>query len=199
MKNHLLPRTFALVLGGALVTGFMVHCAPTTTTGGDPDAAVCDTTTGANCPCDPATYKPSDCYEGPKGTNGKGICKAGKRTCANGLVTTCVGQVLPKTETCNLADDDCNGVADDLPEFANVTPIAFCTSPACSPSYFDAGIECYGSEKKGICAAGKKACAPALTGGQPNGCEPFPGIRPIQEICDNKIDDDCNGIVDDCN
>ncbi len=190
-------KSFAALALGLLAAGAMlIHCAPETSTGGDPDAAVCDKATGTNCPCDPATYKPSDCYEGPKGTNGKGICKAGKKTCTNGLITACVGQVLPKTEVCNLADDDCDGTADNLAEFANVKPVAFCNSPACSPTWTDAGIECYSADKKGICAAGRKACAPSLTGGQPNGCEAFPGIRPAPEVC-NGVDDDCNGLIDD--
>ncbi len=182
----------ALFFGAA---GSLVYCAPTTTTG-DSDAATCDPDSGTNCPCDMATYKTSDCYSGPKGTNGKGICKAGKRSCVNGLLTACVGEVLPKTEVCNLADDDCNGSADDLPDFKDVPPIAYCTSPACSPTWVDAGIECYSPDKQGICGAGRKACAPTPSGGQPTGCEPYAGIQPQPEEC-NGLDDDCNGEVDD--
>ena len=180
---------------GALAVVLLTYCAPETSEG-DPDAAVCDPATGTNCPCDPATYKTSDCYTGPKGTNGKGICKTGKRSCANGLVTACVGEVLPKDEICNLADDDCNGLTDDVPELKDVPPIAFCNSPACSPKFADAGIECFSSEKQGICGAGKKTCVATPGGGKPTGCLPFSNIQPVPEEC-NGFDDDCNGQVDD--
>src|SRR5689334_4001756 len=131
------PLAAAAILGA----GFLTYCTPETTTG-DTDAAVCDPDSGANCPCDPS-FKTVECYTGPKGTNGKGICKTGKRSCVNGLLTACVGEVLPKEEVCNLADDDCNGKADDVAELANIQPIANCNSPACSPGFVDAGIECF--------------------------------------------------------
>ncbi len=191
-------RSLVYVPVAALAVGLVAalsYCAPTTTEG-DPDAAVCDPVTGTNCPCDQATYKPADCYTGPKGTNGKGICKAGKRSCVNGIVTDCIGQVVPEAEVCNLADDDCNGKTDDVPELQAVPPIAFCNSPACDPKFTDAGIECFSSEKQGICGAGEKVCAASPSGGKPTGCQPFANIQPVPEEC-NGFDDDCNGEVED--
>ncbi|CAN5706400.1 hypothetical protein BH09MYX1_BH09MYX1_23930 [soil metagenome] len=199
MRLRQLYRSFAyvpLVAVFAAAIGSLAYCAPDTTSGGDPDAAVCDPDSGTNCACDSNTYKTNDCYSGPKGSNGKGICKAGKRSCVNGVLTACVGEVLPRDEVCNLADDDCNGVADDVPDFINAQPIAYCTSPACSPTYTDAGIECFSAVKNGICGAGKKACAATPAGGAPTGCDPFPNIQPVPEEC-NGLDDDCNGEVDD--
>ncbi|CAN5356343.1 hypothetical protein BH09MYX1_BH09MYX1_36900 [soil metagenome] len=188
----------SVVLGaiaGTFLLGTLMYCAPTASVSADPDdAGVCDPDSGTFCPCDPSTYKPSDCYSGPKGTNGKGICKAGKRSCVAGKLSACVGEVLPKTETCNLADDDCNGTTDDVPEIIDAAAIGYCTSPACDPSFRDAAIYCYSGDP-GICGAGRKTCAPGTAGGTPTGCEPFIKSGAPEEC--NGVDDDCNGSVDD--
>jgi hypothetical protein len=42
----------------------------------------------------------------------KGLCRNGQTSCATG---DCIQTVFPRTETCNSADDDCNGVDDDYP------------------------------------------------------------------------------------
>ncbi len=39
-------------------------------------------------------------------------CRPGIWSCANGI-KSCVGQVLPRSETCNHIDDNCNGVVDE--------------------------------------------------------------------------------------
>ena len=43
----------------------------------------------------------------------KGICKAGQQTCSGSNWSSCSGENGPKTEVCNLQDDDCNGKIDD--------------------------------------------------------------------------------------
>ena len=54
------------------------------------------------------------CYSGAASTRGVGICKAGVETCNAGSWGTCVGESLPKTESCaNSADDDCDGKIDE--------------------------------------------------------------------------------------
>ncbi|MFO0649030.1 MAG: MopE-related protein [Polyangiales bacterium] len=54
------------------------------------------------------------CYSGPMGTLGRGICRAGMRTCAaDGSPGTCMGETLPRTEVCNGLDDDCDGAIDE--------------------------------------------------------------------------------------
>ena len=188
-------RASILALGfiGSLSLGALIYCSPQATEGTS-DAGVCDPDSGTNCPCDPSTYKPLDCYSGPKGTNGRGICRAGKRSCVNGKLSECVGEVLPKVETCNLADDDCNNIPDDVPEHKDAAAIAYCTSPACYPSFLDAGIQCFTGDN-GICGAGKKTCAPGTSAGNPNGCVSFIK-KGVPEEC-NGWDDDCNGQVDD--
>lgn len=55
------------------------------------------------------------CYPGPKGTKGKGVCKAGKQTCLRGKWGVCIGAVVPaKAEACNGVDDDCDGQIDEV-------------------------------------------------------------------------------------
>ena len=159
------------------------------------DAPVCNPDSGdpAGCPCDPNAFKPSDCYTGPPGTSSKGICQTGTRKCtANGTFTACVGEIVPQPETCNYTDDDCNGIVDDL--FTDAAVLATCNSPACSPSFVDASITCWGPDP-GICGAGTLACKGTPKGGQPTGCDEFIHT-PAAEIC-NGIDDDCNGTIDD--
>ncbi|HMY16076.1 MAG TPA: hypothetical protein PKA58_07085 [Polyangium sp.] len=53
------------------------------------------------------------CYDGPAGTENKGICKTGQKTCgADGTYGACLGQVTPTLENCATIDDeDCNGTA----------------------------------------------------------------------------------------
>ena len=56
-----------------------------------------------------------ECYSGPAETRNVGACRTGKRTCtaASNWSTMCVGEVLPRPETFNGVDDDCNGSVDD--------------------------------------------------------------------------------------
>ncbi|MFO0602316.1 MAG: MopE-related protein [Polyangiales bacterium] len=56
----------------------------------------------------------ASCYSGPAGTLGRGICRAGTRTCTtSGAPGMCMGEVLPRMETCNGVDDDCDGTVDE--------------------------------------------------------------------------------------
>jgi hypothetical protein len=54
-----------------------------------------------------------DCYTGPAGTAGRGACRRGTETCGAGRWGACAGQVLPRAETCNRIDDDCDGMVDE--------------------------------------------------------------------------------------
>jgi MYXO-CTERM domain-containing protein len=54
-----------------------------------------------------------DCYTGPAGTSGRGVCRAGTQVCTAGEWRACTGQTLPRAEACNRADDDCDGRVDD--------------------------------------------------------------------------------------
>src|SRR5262249_46633615 len=68
------------------------------------------TSAGGAKMCSPGDM--TDCYEGPKGTEGVGTCKGGKKTCnADGSGWGgCVGQTLPAAEACpSDMDTDCSG------------------------------------------------------------------------------------------
>tara|TARA_B100000609_G_scaffold199397_1_gene202647 strand:+ start:13123 stop:15405 length:2283 start_codon:yes stop_codon:yes gene_type:complete len=116
------------------------------------------------------------CYSGPAGTDGKGDCVAGKKTCRAGKWGSCEGEVVPKTETCNALDDDCDGKVDNV-------------------SGKDEKLfkKCYGGQTKfagiGECVHGKNLCEQ----GQWTACLDYG--EPKTEICDGK-DNDCDGNVD---
>jgi hypothetical protein len=52
------------------------------------------------------------CYDGPPGTEGIGLCKAGNRTCQSGNWGPCDGQTEPTFEQCDTpADESCDQIA----------------------------------------------------------------------------------------
>src|SRR5688572_28182342 len=111
------------------------------------------------------------CYAGPEGTSGRGVCRGGNRTCsADATWGACSGEVLPKKETCNRADDDCDGVTDNNFERDG----ASCTIGA-------------GSCK----SSGTWSCNPDGLAATCNA--PPPKSEP--ERCDG-TDNDCDGIID---
>ncbi len=138
------------------------------TCGGDPARDEdCDGIIDEGCEC----TADQGCYGGPDGTQGVGACVGGTQTCTAGMLDpTCAGQVLPAMETCANpdADDDCNGVTDDIPRF---------------------GEPCVATEAVGQCQVGTRGCdgsGPALA------CLPS---MPGAERCDGN-DNDCDMTVD---
>ena len=168
------------------------------------DSPVCEPDSGGmgpGCACDPTKYGEQVCYTGPLGTQNVGLCQTGKRTCTpNGTISECVGEVLPVPEICNYADDNCDGIVDNVLSIIEAGAILQCYSPACDqtmnmgPDYADAAIKCWG-ESLGICGAGVKACVGGPKGGTPTGCTEFIASG-VPEVC-NGLDDDCNGLIDD--
>ena len=101
-----------------------------------------------------------------------GACRAGVARCLGGVLGPCRGEVLPAAETCNGADDDCDGTVDE--DAAGV----------CFP--FDPTLV-----GRGACVAGQRACVDAQLDGQP--CEG--AVGPTLETCDG-TDEDCDGRID---
>jgi Notch-like protein len=125
---------------------------------------------GAMCACQPGQQR--QCYTGPAGTAGVGICRAGTQAClADGSNWgPCGGEVLPAAEVCNGRDDNCNAAVDDA-----------------------AGVGTGCSEGVGACLANGQLVCDAAAGRLI--CNAVPG-RPRPETCD-RVDNDCNGAVDD--
>ena len=72
----------------------------------------------ADADVDVCTCTASDtqnCYTGPDGTRGVGACSAGSQTCQlDGTWGPCTNETTPEaTESCDDADDDCDGVIDE--------------------------------------------------------------------------------------
>lgn len=98
-----------------------------------------------------------------------GRCSPGTNVCLNGKIV-CVNTVPPGEEVCNQVDDDCNGIVDDI-----------------KPTF------CYTGDVSSI----RLPCHPGYTACSTHGQLVCVGERPPErEIC-NRVDDDCNGYVDD--
>ncbi len=140
----------------------------------------CDGEVDESCPCD-APGSTRDCYGGPAGTEGVGMCSAGTQVCEEETRQwgSCGGDHrLPEPETCANSDqdDDCDGVVDNILGVGD-----FCVEP----------------EHKGICREGTLQCEP---GGSDLFCLTImPNSR--TEVCDGTEDnpgedEDCDGQVD---
>ena len=72
----------------------------------------CDDVIDEGCTCQAGVEEP--CFGGDEALIGIGICKEGERVCTSeGVWADCEGEVLPQTDLCNGADDDCDGAVDE--------------------------------------------------------------------------------------
>jgi hypothetical protein len=134
----------------------------------------CDGEVDEGCDCRNDSTQP--CYGGPTDTAGVGTCRRGTQTCVNGAFGACSGAITPVTETCGNegADNDCDAVADDIPE---------------------RGDPCTVEANQGVCRSGTRQCLEgALTCVTP---QPPPDADTAPEtVCDGS-DQDCDGVADD--
>ena len=120
-----------------------------------------------------------------------GRCRAGTNMCSGGTIS-CVGQVGPALETCNMIDDDCNGVVDD--GYNLMTDVRNCGMCGHVCSFPNAVAMCSaGTCQIAACAGGfvNLDMSPTNT----NGCEYMCTRTSATESC-NGVDDNCNGTID---
>lgn len=177
----------------------------------------CDGRTDEGCVCISGTTR--SCYGGPPGTADVGTCRSGVETCSTGTWRGCSGEVWPALETCNGADDDCDGIVDSGdPGGGGVCPTALagacgfgvlrcqsgsirCTTLVGPTSEFCNGADddCNGSvdDALGTSRCGTGACRRTVAnciGGITQSC--VPGTPAPAEICGNALDDNCDGAID---
>ncbi|MCZ7685198.1 MAG: putative metal-binding motif-containing protein [Sandaracinaceae bacterium] len=74
----------------------------------------CDGVVDPGCPCVAGETRPCGAPDGAGGILIEGECAAGTQSCdSSGAWGTCEGDVRPVAESCNGADDDCDGSTDE--------------------------------------------------------------------------------------
>ena len=134
----------------------------------------------AGCGCMPGTTR--SCYDGPSGTSGVGLCRAGMQAClvTGGVASwgACVGQVLPAANTCDGVDRQCDGM-----------PTAGCAcAPGTTRSCYDGPA---GTATVGLCHAGTQTCI--VSAGRPGWGACIGEVLPSSAACDG-LDHLCNGM-----
>ena len=164
--------------------------------------------------CLPGTQQ--GCYDGPVGTQGVGTCLGGTQTCLvdGSDYGPCVGQVVPTTEVCNSADDDCNGSADEglgtttcgLGVCLHTIDNCVAGVPqVCDPFEGGSSETCDGLDND--CNGAVDDGIPDVVAGSDVGlCQPQidscvagtiqtvqQRIDPVPEVCNDGLDQDCDG------
>ncbi len=147
-------------------------------------------------------------------TCGTGACLRTVPACVNGVMQTC----MPGTggaEACNGQDDDCDGMTDEglgsstCGTGACERTVQNCSNgmaQSCTPGTPSAEVcngaddDCNGTADDGLGSqsCGQGVCARTVqrcVGGMPQTCNP--GTPAPTEDCNNALDDDCDGVIND--
>lgn len=176
---------------------------------------------GIDDDCDDVTDGMSrECWTYHKGEEGisfapESLCRKGRSVCENGNWRGCKDQVFPQEyESCNLADDDCDGEVDETQPggCGPQTTVGACAAgdlvcdgageSFCVNAVYPTVETCDGADNdcdgyvdedlerpcQTVCGTGIETCS---TGGWFNCTAP----QPTAEVCDG-LDNDCNGQVD---
>jgi len=179
----------------------------------------CTSTPLCNTGCTDGQTRP--CYDGPSGTENRGICKDGTQTCAAGTWGKCTGEVLPEPQNCcDAIDHACNGLPGCLNLFACIT--ASCCQSSCDAGATDPGCVCMtGSGDTATCPRGDHyvhkgglpgtdECCPCTTStcGDYNCCgesvcagnAACGGMtcKPLPASCNGQVSADCDDFPEDC-
>ena len=132
--------------------------------------------------CDPSTTEdqisiPSNDSRNDCGRTQKGYCRSAPKICVDGELVCDPDFARPETCDRYLADEDCDGLVNEQ------DPDMYMSLP---PFKYDGDII---TANVGICRAGVARCV--------EGYEQYEGmILPREEVCGNRLDDDCDGLVD---
>ena len=154
---------------------------------------------------DPDSALDPNCYDGPAGTSGVGICHGGLKSCVKTGVdtyglTACTGEVTPQAEICNGLDDNCNGQVDENltrgcydGDTSTVDPATGVPYGACKP-----GVETCTAGSWGAC----RVCTSAESQQQPPPADcqvlPRPDDCTCPECGGGGQDWNCDGQVAQC-
>ncbi len=187
------------------------------------NTATSETCNGLDDDCDGSTDENNPGGGGACSTSLPGICAAGTDQCQNGSLS-CVQTNTATTETCNGLDDDCDGSTDEnnpggggacvtglpgicspgIDQCQNGSLQCIQTNTATGEVCNGLDDNCDGSTDEGNPGGGANCLVPGQQGECENGtvncvtgalqCEQT--IFPINEVCTNGLDDNCDGSID---